>query len=310
MIVLPKKGVARSTNKDNCDPITICDWIEASCLFVFDSLSVNDVVDVLVEEEVYSNQTLASNYIQDRWVEIQRRQSLTGSSLGVSIEDGWIHRKSEWKKYPAHAFCLLLSLATKYDWWHDEFGSSYAEQGELFELLTQESLRTLTPDWDCHISGWSRNSTTPFEELVADVAERIGDGTVRIEDWKDSQQKDLTLDLLYYNRFLDELPGIPVAFIQCASGADWKKKIGKPSLNAWNDVVRVFTPPLKGFAVPFCYTDDEFKRCAVRAEGLLLDRLRILSAGLKRQTWLSPNLESRIVDWSESRIDRLICKSS
>lgn len=310
MLLLPKRGIIRSVKEDNSDPVVVADWIEASCMFYCRELSIRDVVDVLMEENIYDDQDMATNFINARWDELQRRARLTGSSYGIRVESQKVRTFHDWEKFPAHAFCLVLSLAIKYDWWFEHFQSNYNEQGELFEFLTAESLQVITPDWECTIGGWSRNTRLTFEELVNDVAARIGDGSVRLDDWKDCDQKDLTLDVLHYRHFLDELPGRPTTFIQCASGGDWKKKIGKPNLEVWKDVVRTFTPPTKGFAVPFCFEDAEFRRNCVKAQGLMLDRLRILSAGLKRETWLSRETTDRILQWLSPLIAGLLSKSN
>ena len=309
MLTLPQKGISRSVNKDNCDAIVLSDWIEASCLFCWERLSVQDVVDFLLEENIYDDQERATSFVRARWDEIHRRIRLTGSSYGLRIEGDVIYSLGSWDQYAAHSFCLALSLATRYDWWKKHFDPDYNEQGELFEHLTSEALQAITPDWECHIGGWSRNAKLTFEELVEDVSDRIGDGSIRLDDWKDSKQKDLTLDILHYCQFLDELPGRPTTFIQCASGDNWRDKIGKPNLEIWRDVVRTFTPPAKGFAVPFCYSDVEFRKNCIKAQGLLLDRLRLLGAGLKKQSWLGEATGDRIVKWLNPFVDGLLKKS-
>ena len=53
MLELPTSGVARSVNVHNSNLLFFCDWLEANTLFLEDRLSFSDVIDLLLEDELY-----------------------------------------------------------------------------------------------------------------------------------------------------------------------------------------------------------------------------------------------------------------
>lgn len=305
MIEVPTRGLARSVGEHNVDLQVLCDWIEASVVFTGDGLSKMEVADRLLEEEICDEQDSALEIVADAWLELERRATLYGEPYGITIDNDRVRTDIPWSDNPAHAFCLLLSVSTRYDWWAQKFGHDYMEQGELFELLTKESLRVLAPGWKTYLTGWTRSQPAKFGEIAKEVARRVSDGVANLELWDTGRVKDLTLDLLFYRPFPDGREGFPYFLIQCASGGNWQGKIKDPDLDVWRDIVRPATFPMRGFAVPFCYSDDEFKRNCVRVTGLFLDRCRLLGVASSDRAWLSEPIAERIVDWMKPRVERL-----
>ncbi len=57
MLTIPGRGMSRSVNAHNVDVDVLCDWIEGSVLFQDEEdLPASDVVDVLIEAQIYENQ--------------------------------------------------------------------------------------------------------------------------------------------------------------------------------------------------------------------------------------------------------------
>lgn len=61
MLELPQTGVRASRTTHNCDLHVFCDWIEGCLLFKGTlQLSRTDVLDILLEEDFYDDQTFAN----------------------------------------------------------------------------------------------------------------------------------------------------------------------------------------------------------------------------------------------------------
>ena len=308
MLSLPTEGFARSVKVHNISFDIMCDWIECSVFLEEEDLSVTDIADVLLAEEIYEEQGFASEGVRNAWGELKKRYRWIEDNSAYKINNQWIMHTKFWKEAPAQVFCTLLSLAPFYDWWYKKFGSDYNEQGELFELLTKESLRTQFNDWEIYHTGWSRENTKGLVKISKEVSDRLNGEPLDSTLWKD-KVKDLDLDLLFYKPFPDNRSGIPVYFMQCASGGNWASKMGTPDLDIWKEIINLRSVPVKAFSAPFAFLDDQFARNCVRVKGLLLDRSRLLNAYCYSDNWVPKSLKDRIVAWSKPRIKVLLDKS-
>ena len=305
MLALPDKGIAVSVNEHNSKLDTCCDWIEGSILFSSEELSSTDIIDFLIEEGMYKEQDFASQMVDDAWAEMRRRQVLVGSEFPFSVEHRRIKRLRLWQDVPAHSFCTLLSLATVYDNWGARFGSDYTVQGELFELLTKESLEHQLPGWKIYHTGWCQQTSIKLPDIVDNVINQLGELPGNIEAWANPNANDAGLDLLCYQPFADNRVGIPVYLMQCASGGDWKQKLRTPELELWTKVIQFAAEPKKAFATPFAFLDDAFRKTCSRVNGMLLDRYRLLTAYRYDENWVSAPLSARIIAWAEPRVSEL-----
>ena len=311
MLPIPDNGMSRSINTHNIKFGFLCDWIEGSILFDEneDEFSMRDVVDILVDEFIYEDSDFAMEIVLDAWQELERRLKRVVPSIPFSIANSRLKRVIPWQDTPAHSFCVLLSLAQCYKgWWDRVSGPDYNEQGELFELLTQESLKEQFLDWQVKRTGWSPTQPINLREVVDQVASWLG-RTPRdnISEWTDSNIKDAGLDLLCYRPFHDNRAGFPVYLMQCASGQDWMKKVeaNKPNIDVWQELIQFVVRPQKGFTIPFALSDNDFKNQCFLIQGLFLDRYRLLAAARCRKQWESPILTNRIVKWATPRVNQL-----
>ena len=237
----------------------MCDWIASTVIYEQTELSITDVVDTLIEEEKYTTEDFAYEMLGNVWMEFRRRQHCIGGEFyPLEIHNRWIRAQCTWRQSPAYAFCLLLSIAPYYDWWASEIGGDYNEQGELFELLTKESLEAQYQEWRFLHTGWARSNTAGLERIVNEIAEHLGESQGRLALWNEPNVKELGLDLLFYRSYPDGRVGIPVYLMQCASGGNWHSKRNTPDLNIWGNVVQFTTMPKRAFAVPFALEDKEF----------------------------------------------------
>ncbi len=305
MLNLPTRGISRSIDQQNVELDVFCDWIESCVLFDDPELSASDVVDALMEENIYENADMAAERVDDAWTEIRRRHSWIRDGSPLIVDKRRITRLKTWKAVPAHSFCLLLSLAQWYKGWAGQFGSNYMEQGELFEELTKESLLVQFEGWQAIRTGWSSTHRKNLGGLVDQIASSLGESRGNVEKWTSDEAKDGELDLVCYRPFLDARVGIPVFLMQCASGADWDQKLHTPRLEVWTKIINWASRPKKGFALPLALDDSAFVAKCNLVDGLLLDRYRILAAGACKRNWLSSTLRKRLITWSKPRVQAL-----
>ena len=307
MLALPHDGMHRSIDSHNIRFDILCDWIEGSILFDEneDEFSLMDVVDVLTDKRIYEDQEFAEEIVTDAWNELERRVNCIGSGVPFSVTDSQITRMDSWQDTPAHSFCVLVSLARCYRrWWHCMSKGDYNEQGELFELLTQESLEKQFTDWQVKRTGWSYTQPTSLYETVNQTANWLGIAT-RNNINPNSRGNEAGLDLLCYHPFPDNRAGFPVYLMQCTSSQHWEQKVGQPNINRWFDFIDFVVRPQKAFAIPFAPSDEDFREQCILIQGLFLDRYRLLAAARYCKRWESPSLKDRIIKWAEPRINQL-----
>lgn len=302
MIAFPTRGMARSITKHQSRLETLCDWIEGCIAFDEKELSTTDVVDALVEEQFYTDQGFAANFVENAWAELRRRRTHISHNCIFSVSKRRVVRVRPWRDAPAHSFCILLSMARWHIEWAQGFGQDYTEQGELFELLTKESLDAQFSGWEIHHTGWSRTTNLKLAQVVEDVARRLGELQGPIKRWANPDANEAGLDLLCYRPFPDKRVGIPVYLMQCASGKNWEKKRKEPDLELWNHVIQFAVRPKRAFAIPFSLGEDAFLRTCGLVDGLVIDRSRLLPASAPRQHWISRTLRQRLVRWARPRI--------
>ena len=305
MISIPEAGFNHSVNRHNVKLDVFCDWIEGNLLFSYGELSHSDIIDVLCENNIYREQDFAAQLVSNGWTELRHRTKSMGVSSPYEFNPSNISCKKNWQDIPAHSFCVLLALSKWYGTWARKFGSDYTKQGEIFEELAKESLEKQFTDWEIVSTGWSKAGTESFSDKVHKIANLLGESVGDISKWTNQQAKDLGLDLLCYRKFPDNRVGIPLYLMQCASGGNWESKLDTPSLRVWENIVQFAAPPAKAFATPFSLLNDDFIRCCCRAGGMLLDRYRLLAAGLNNPNWLSQQLKQRIITWAQDRVKLL-----
>lgn len=294
MLPLPETGVRASRTEHNCDLQLFCDWVEGCLLFKNESrLSRTDIVDVLCEEDIYSNQSFASDWLDDVWRELERRQRLLDGAAPFDVAPRVITRKRTWRQVPAYAFCVLAPLLQSSAKWRPKFkkaelAAHYAKQGLLFERISQEALRGA--GWRTHLTGWSSTNATSLPAVVANVARQIGEP--EHANWDKNVSKDgneAGLDVVLFRAFRDDRCGFPIYLAQCAAGDNWNTKLHTPILAVWRKLIDFAAPPHKAFALPHSLGAEELRRVTVKVEGIVFDRYR-LHDNLRPLNWCSQGL--------------------
>ncbi|WP_022665355.1 hypothetical protein [Desulfospira joergensenii] len=259
MLDKPSKGFSPSVTKHNSDDDIVCDWIEASILFDDIRLSKAEIVDALIDLQIYIDSDFAFTYVDTLYNKLDKRASCMGSSYPFNRREHIIETKGSWSDFVDYTFCLLASVLPHYKNWREEFGLDYGKQGDLFEAITALHLELILPEWDVMKCGWSRDHSTPLNELLPDISrhlcERVGD----FDYWAGKRANDAGLDVLCVRKFPDQRPGFFSLLVQCASGADWVHKLRDPNLSRWKKYIDFACTPSKAVSMRW---SPESEQCA------------------------------------------------
>ena len=306
MLLLPETGFQPSPTRHNVKLDILVDWLEGSVAFVDEDLSQNDVVDALIENEVYSDQDCALTQVSDAWEERDRRAGVVFDGAPFEVTGRRINRKCSWNENPAYSFCLLLSLHVLFKTWAKDFGSDYTVQGDLFERLTVECLDQL--GWTTYRTGWTPGNAKKIKQVVADVSDHLRESEQpgAVDKWIGPLANEEGLDVVCSDPFNDGWGGRPLFFFQCASGANWIDKLHTPHLGTWQKVIDFTTNPQRGFSIPFALLEHKFRKSALRVNGMFLDRFRLLSPSVEGDIgWTSKPLAQDILRWMRPRVKKL-----
>lgn len=313
MLPLPTAGFSRSVTKNNVNRSIMGDWLEASALFCGQSFSINDVVDVLVEEAIVdrseadasdSEQDLAYGIAEEGWTEINDRIRHSGPSQAYDIAGKTVRSKASWQDDPIRSFLILLSLAPHYPKWA-EACRAYGEQGLLFEKVSSRACSAMFQDWYVYEAGWSAAGPKTVDMIVNDLAGLLGiSGCANPQNWVPPNAKDGGLDLICFRTFPDARECVPMFAIQCASGAGWTGKVYQPDTKEWKKWLDSAFEPTRAMIIPFVVDRADLPIMAQRVDGPLFDRNRLLSVGQGIQDWMA-DIKDELIAWCTPRVELL-----
>lgn len=307
MLKLPERGMTRSVNVDNVKFDVLCDWIEAELVFGTGEISKSSFVDTLMENEVYAEQDMANASVDSAWAVLSGRLKAVGRPLGAKVTPLSAARAREWTAFPAYAYCMLLACAGYlYPKTFKEIDLGVAVQGDLFERLSAESVARALPKWTVVRLGWSPTNPQKLKDTIAELTASLKEMPgAEIDVHVTQYANEMGLDLLAYREFSDPHAAFPVLMLQCASGKDWTTKRHTPDLNRWRKVVSFLSNPVKGFAMPYAFADqNDFRREATSVDGVLFDRYRLL-APVASADWASHALRDDLTEFVTSNLTHL-----
>jgi hypothetical protein len=308
MLKLPESGIKPFQNGQHQTDLSVfCDWLEGSLIFTKkERISLSAIKDIMAEEYLYAAQDKAMEFLAFVWREFTRRRNALGSTYPIDIGGDQITRVATWRQSAPYSFCLLLSFAARYKRWADSFGTDFTKQGSLFEKVTSEALRTELDGWTVHSTGWSSANAAQLKQIVGQVQSILGEAAgdlTRFPRYKTA--KDAGLDVVLFRSFNDNRIGFPTYLIQCASGVKWESKRHQPNLNEWKTFIDFAALPKKALAIPFALKDDEFWWACRNIDGMIIDRVRLLSAGRRKPDWISTTVRRDVVAWMAPRVQSL-----
>jgi hypothetical protein len=307
MLALPEEGLARSINVHNGKLSVLCDWIEASILFSDEEISTTDVVDGLIENQIYDKQDFANERVEQAWSVIADRITYMKFPLGIKVSKNRISRKQPWSRFPAYGFCMALACSALYPQWARAWDTPASLQGSYFEELAAEAISMTLGGWKIKRLGWAPNNPVKLCDVIYDIISELNakEGA-ELDVHVGRHTNELGLDLLAYQSYGDNHASLPILLIQCASGKNWVDKRQSPDLAIWNAIISFGSRPVRGFVMPFAFADQiEFRREATSVDGVFVDRNRLLGAFPRNANKVSAPLNKKLLDWTRQQIRAL-----
>ena len=305
MLEFPTTGVARSVNVHNSNLVFFCDWLEANALFFEDRLSFSDVIDRLIEGELYDSQDFAWEFIGNSIAELRNRALHLQRAYPIAVTDRHLKSRNDGVTHP-YLFCLLVSLLPFYSPLMKSIGPDRNDQAVLLEQLAELSLAKLFPSWSVRRTGWSRMSNRTLPTIAQELAGLIDSSTGDLQTYANARAKDCGLDVVTYRPFADGRGGYPCMLLQCASGhTDWRGKRKEPDIELWRKLVNFDNPPVRGFVIPFAIDDRAMRQSTTIVTGLVVDRIRLLMPGRDGERWVPQELERQIDKWIKPLLKKL-----
>ncbi len=239
------------------------------------------------------------------WEELRRRERLSGKLALYRLSPKRATRACGWDECVATTFLLILACLPYYRELRVTRLRNYGQQGELFEDFCCESL--LCNGWTTTRTGWaSHQGAQKLKRTVDAVALALDEHTINaaiVQIFKD--ENEAGCDLVSHWPYEDRRLGRPVVLLQCASGADFDKKLATPDIKRWCDFIAFSTTPIRGFCTPYSFTQSDFEKYSRIVKGIFLDRFRLIQPFANATRAISANLERRLTQWSRARIKAL-----
>ena len=272
----------------------LADWAEMSLLFGdLQSISKSEF-SVALEEDMKPN---ADDIVTTIWQEIFWRKSVSPKSYPIDVFEGYIERRTGWKRAICYSFLTLLSAQSFIPEIKIRPGQ-WTSTSKMFEKVTELALQTYVGE--TIVTGSPRQEGVPasFDACLGYLCGKLGEDK-RAKPCSTEHTKDDGLDVIAWKP-LDGRSGKLIVLTQCAAGADWRNKTKELSTNVWDEYVEWPLTPLRAFAFPYINNKD-WRRLSLEG-GLLLDRLRL---SLLCERRLRGRFRHELERWIEGKIDSL-----
>jgi hypothetical protein len=275
---------------------SVADWIELELAAGELSFSKTKVSSI-IESETGSEPGEA--FLSDIWRHLEERQSRYSERF-FRCDGDLVVRLLNQAPPPEYTACLLFSL----------YGVSeeHRTDPKIFERLSAEAIKNYLQG-KAFVFGWP-----VLADVQADIARRVKDvsGAAREKfvEAPAARYKDRGVDVIAWKPFVEHSAGEHrsnqlVILVQCAAGADWRKKTGQLPYKSWIQYVHWACDPLQGFAVPRVIPTELWHDVSRESGGILFDRIRIvnlLSTGVSQEK-LRVELDAWVTrEFEESRV--------
>lgn len=260
----------------------LADWIE--CNAIKDGfVARGDAVDQCKDSALWKSKehtsdiatTTPADAVADAWASLGNRRLELKDAWPFDLKTGIV----SYRKNSAYAALLCLDLLRYYS------GKVQAVDGSvrtLFEHVVAASVATLFGGLACRFGAPFPDDWPPtFPKRVSHLAHYFGleSNEKTTADLSSGRQQDDGLDVVGRLKLGDERPGTLYVLVQCATGANWKKKRGEPALEKWKKYVKWNAATIRAIAIPWALRPrlELSKACFDFDGAMVLDRWRIVA---------------------------------
>ncbi|REC50635.1 MULTISPECIES: hypothetical protein [Chryseobacterium] len=239
---------------ENPDSINnVADWAEFYVFASNDNLSKSELSSY-IEDSSGSEPDQA--FIDDIWLELERRLFLYGNPPPFILETREIIPLLDWTSAPEYLTCLILSI--------DGNSVDSVKTGKLFERLSSKAISN-------YFNGNSIIYGHPSRQTIRSIASQMSETFVKEPS---TNYKDRGVDIICWKPFSDNRKSQIAVLIQCAAGFNWDQKLLGIPHKAWMQYIHWGADPLKGFTAPIVITEKRYDDIVTDA-GIMFDRARI-----------------------------------
>jgi hypothetical protein len=248
---------------------SVADWLELELSLGEASFSKSKVSSI-VRDAVGVEPSEA--FVSDIWRHMRSRAALYSAQFFAVDGDVLVRRDDVVEGRLEYEVCLFFSL----------YGAS-AQTGsdpKLFERMSAEAISHHI-NGPVFVFGWPvlPDVQTAIADRVQQVSKLLRE---RFVEAPGLRYKDRGVDIISWKPFAEpdhanRRPGQLVMLSQCAAGHDWRKKTRELPMASWTQYIHWATDPIPAFAVPCVIDADIWHDVAREVEGLVFDRVRLVS---------------------------------
>lgn len=261
----------------------VADWVEFYIFAENNSLSKSELLKFI---ESSSGNEPEHSFIDDIWLELERRLSLYGAKKPFELNVRDVKPLIEWELSPEYITCIILSI--------DGNSVESVKTGKLFERLSCKAVSN-------YFSGYSIIYGHPSKQTVKKIATDISE-TFIIEP--SPNFNDRGVDIICWKPFYDNRKSQITALIQCAAGFNWDKKLLSIPYKAWTQYIHWGSDPLKGFTAPIVIDEKKYDDVVTDA-GIMFDRPRIYR-NIQYEYLHDKELMTDLIEWCKPRISSFL----
>lgn len=261
----------------------VADWVEFYIFAMNDSLSKSELLSFIEDS---SGSEPEQTFIDDIWLELERRLVLYGIIKPYQLDAREVLPLIDWKVTPEYLTCIILSI--------DGNAVESVKTGKLFERLSSKAVSK-------YFAGYSIIYGHPSKQTVKKIASDIFETFVKEPS---TNFNDRGVDIICWKPFNDDRKSQIAALIQCAAGFNWDTKLLDIPYKAWTQYIHWGSDPLKGFTAPIVINEKRYDDVVTDA-GIMFDRPRIYR-NVQYNYTTDSNLVSDLIDWCEPKIESFL----
>lgn len=199
----------------------------------------------------------------------------------------------------AYAFLLVADLGHHYPALKDALTPD-THSGRLMEKVVEAAAKGLFGH--SQRFGWPREPGWPtgINDRIGHLAKGLGLSPDSLDGKTDPADNDRTLDVVGLLRLDDAYDATLAVLVQCAAGANWKMKLGDPSVSAWHNLLHWNASLVRAVALPWRLGgrkgDWTYSRIYSMSNGaMVLDRPRLLAG--RPDSHLDPAVRDEVAKW-------------